>query len=170
MLCRRRLIVLRIPLRDLTLTVALLRLRVALCGLLILLLVALRLSIALRRLLLIPLRILVLLLGLTVALLLIALILVALLILLVLLCLPAGLLIAGLVTAEGDAIRDHNILVMLHTVLVGVVVVLELTLDKDHSALGEPLGDELGGLSPCGDVDEIGLFLLALGIGAVYCD
>lgn len=82
-------------------------------------------------------------------------------------CLLSVLLTSGLVAAECHAVRDHDILVMLDTVLVGVVVVLELTFDQNAFALGEVLADELSCLSPCGDVKEIRLLFLPFGVGTV---
>ena len=163
--CRRRLVVLPIALRGLIL-----------CRSIILRRRCLTVSLILCRLLVVLLRLCIALLRLIVALLirlLVSLILCVALLILVLVrllcgrCLLSVLLTSGLVAAERHAVRDHDILVMLDTVLVGVVVVLELAFDKDHATLAEILRHEFSGLSPCGDVDEIRLLLLTLGVGTV---
>lgn len=68
-------------------------------------------------------------------------------------------------------VRHHVEGGALVAVPVGVLAGLDRTLRRDELALAEIPADELGRAPPGDDVDEIGLFFLALGgIGAVHRD
>ena len=57
--------------------------------------------------------------------------------------------------AEIDIVSDHLSGVTTVAVPVGVVAGLEFALHNGHAALGEEPGDELAGLTPGNDIDEM---------------
>src|SRR5699024_1972601 len=78
----------------------------------------------------------------------------------------AALVAVALAVAEVDAIRHDLGAAALIAVFVGPGADLQPSADHGHAALGEVAGDKFRGIAPGDNVDEVGLLLAGLAVGA----